>query len=75
MWNLKRNDTNELTKQKETQKRNLWLPGVGVGRKGIVKIFFLIWIIFKMFIEFVTIFFMFWPRGMLDPSSLIRDGT
>ena len=47
---------------------------VGVGRKGIVKIFFM-WIIFKVFIEFVTVFFMFWPRGMSDPSSLIRDGT
>ena len=28
MWNLKRNDTNELTKQKDsqTQRINLWLP-------------------------------------------------
>ena len=31
MWNLKRNDTNELTYKTETnsqtQKMNLWLPG------------------------------------------------
>ena len=29
MWNLKRNDTNELIKQKQThrQKMNLWLLG------------------------------------------------
>ena len=34
LWNLKRNDTNELTKQKQTQRRNLWLQG-GRG-EGIV---------------------------------------
>ena len=31
MWNLKRNDTNELTytteKDSQTQRMNLWLPG------------------------------------------------
>ena len=35
MWNLNRKDTNELAKQKETQKRNLWLPGVGVGEEKV----------------------------------------
>ena len=33
MWNLKRNDTNELiTKQKETHRLSLWLPG---GKNGV----------------------------------------
>ena len=45
------------------------------------KIFcFLTWIIFKVFIEFATILFLFyvlvfWPRDMCDPNSLIRDQT
>ena len=38
------------------------------------------WIIFKVFIEFVTILFLFlyfgfWPRGMPDLSSPTRDQT
>ena len=38
------------------------------------------WIIFKVFIEFVTILFLFlyfgfWPRGMPDLSSQTRDQT
>ena len=39
------------------------------------------WIIFKIFIEFVTIlflfygFFFFWPQGMSDLSSLARNQT
>ena len=38
------------------------------------------WIIFKVFIEFVTILLLFsvlvfWPRGMWDLSSLTRDRT
>ena len=39
MWNLKRNDANELMKQKETQtqRMNLWLLGSGQG--GIVREF------------------------------------
>ena len=33
MWNLKRNDTNELiTKQKQTNRLGLWLPG---GKNGV----------------------------------------
>ena len=45
------------------------------------KIFcFLTWIIFKVFIEFATILFLFyvlvfWPRDMCDRNSLIRDQT
>ena len=40
--------------------------------------FFLIWTIFKVFIEFVTILPLlyvlgFWPRGTWDLSSLTRD--
>ena len=35
MWNIKRNDINELTQKIErdlqTQRPNLWLPGVGEG--------------------------------------------
>ena len=34
--------------------------------------------IFKVFIEFVTILFLFlafWPQGMWDPSSATRDRT
>ena len=42
--------------------------------------FFLLWNIFKVFIEFITILFLFyvlvfWPRGMWDLSSSIRDWT
>ena len=41
--------------------------------------FFLMWTVFKVFIEFVTILlasrFGFWPRGMWDLSSPTRDGT
>ena len=38
------------------------------------------WTIFKVFIEFVTICLLFyvlvfWPQGMWDPSSAIRDWT
>ena len=38
------------------------------------------WSISKFLIEFVTILFLFyllvfWPQGMWDLSSLIRDGT
>ena len=38
------------------------------------------WTIFKVFIEFVTIVFLFyvlvfWPQGMWDLSSPTRDGT
>ena len=41
---------------------------------------FLLWTILKVFIEFVTIFFLFqvlvfWPWGMWDFSSLTRDWT
>ena len=44
------------------------------------KIFFLMWIIFKVFIEFVAILLLsyvlvFWPRGMWDPSYPTRDQT
>ena len=42
MWNLKRNDTNELTYKIEidsqTRRMNLWLPGEGCG-EGIVREF------------------------------------
>ena len=38
--------------------------------------FFLMWIIFKVFIEFVAVsFFFFWHRGIWDLSPLTRDGT
>ena len=42
--------------------------------------FFLMWTTFKVFIEFVTILFLFyvlvfWPRGMWDLSSPTRDRT
>ena len=41
---------------------------------------FLMWTIFKVFIEFVTILLLFyvsvfWPRGMWDLSSTTRDWT
>ena len=41
-------------------------------------IFFLMWTIVKVFIEFVTILLLFcilvlWPQGMWDLTSLIRD--
>ena len=41
-------------------------------------IYFLMWIILKVFIEFVTILLrfyalVFWLQGMWDPSSLTRD--
>ena len=44
------------------------------------KIFFLMWTIFKVFIEFVTILLLFyvllfWLRGMWDLSSPTRDQT
>ena len=44
------------------------------------KIFFLMWTIFKVFMEFVTIWLLFsvlvfWPRGMWDLSCLTRDWT
>ena len=44
------------------------------------KIFFLMWAIFEVFIEFVTTsllfyFFVFWPPGTWDPSSPARDQT
>ena len=38
MWNLKRNNTNELTKQKETLRTSLWLL-VGRMGEGIVREF------------------------------------
>ena len=43
-------------------------------------LFCLMWTIFKVFIEFVTILLLFhvlvfWPRGMWDLSSLTRDWT
>ena len=46
----------------------------------LLKIFFLIWTTFKVFIEFVTILLLFyvlvfWPRGMWDPTSPTRDQT
>ena len=37
MWNLKRNDTNELTKQQEThrlKRMNLWLLGLAGEERG-----------------------------------------
>ena len=42
--------------------------------------FFLMWTIFKVSIEFVTVLLLFnvldfWPGGMWDPSSLTRDRT
>ena len=42
--------------------------------------FFLMWTIFKVFIEFVTILLLFyvlvfWPQGMWDLSSPARDRT
>ena len=47
-----------------------------------LKDFFLMWTIFKVFIEFVTILYLFlfyvlvfWPRGMWDLSSSTRDRT
>ena len=41
---------------------------------------FFMWIIFKVFIEFITILLLFyvlvfWPQGMWDLSSLTRDRT
>ena len=47
----------------------------------VLKILFLMWTIFKVFIDFVTIlllvyvfwFLVFWPRGMWDLSSQTRD--
>ena len=34
MWNLKKNDTNEFTKQKQIHKEiNLWLPKGKTGRR------------------------------------------
>ena len=47
----------------------------------VFKYFFLMWTIFKVFIEFFTIFFsvlrlgFFWPQGMWDLSSPTRDQT
>jgi len=43
-------------------------------------LFFLMWTIFQVFIEFVTILLLFyvlvfWPQGMWDPSSPTRDQT
>ena len=45
-----------------------------------LKSFFLMWTIFKVFIEFVTTLLLFyvlvfWPWRMWDPSSLTRDQT
>ena len=44
------------------------------------KIFFLMWTLFRVFIEFVTILFLyyvlgFWPGGMWDLNSLTRELT
>ena len=45
-----------------------------------LKIFFLMWTIFKVLTDCVTILLLvyalvFWPQGMWDPSSLTRDRT
>ena len=45
-----------------------------------LRFLFLIWIIFKVFIEFVTILHLFyvldfWPQGMWELNSLTRDRT
>ena len=47
---------------------------------GVFLKMFLIWTIFKVFIEFITILFLFyvlafWPQGMWDLISPIRDWT
>ena len=56
----------------------------GLTTKNLVGFFFrflfLMWTIFKVFIEFVTILLLFytlffWPPGMWDLSSPRRDGT
>ena len=47
MWNIKRNYTNELPKQKETQRMKLWLPGEGMVRdfrKVMYTLLYLKWI-------------------------------
>ena len=54
--------------------------GLSVVSEARVVLFFLMWIIFKVFIEFVTISLLFyvlffWPRGMWDLSSPTRDQT
>ena len=64
-----------LQNRKRLRKQAYGCHGWGLERKGIVKFFFFHVTIFKNFIEFVTIFLMFWLRGMWVPSSLIRDGT
>ena len=51
-----------------------------IGWAFFFKIFFLMWIIFKVFIEFVTMLFqfyvlLFWRQGMWDLSSPTRDQT
>ena len=58
--------------------------GLSTSARGLIDFrfffsrFFFIWILLKVFIEFVTILFLFyalefWPRGMWDISFLIRD--
>ena len=47
---------------------------------SLFKVFFLIWTIFKVFVELITILLLlyvsvFWPRGRWDLKSPIRDRT
>ena len=67
-----------------TTRRSLLRPAVthcvSVCVFCFVKIFFLMWTIFKVFIECVTILLLFsvsisWPRGTWDLSSPTRDRT
>ena len=51
-----------------------------ISAKIFLDFFFLVWAIFKVFIELVTILLLFyvlgfWPRGMWDLSSRTKDGT
>ena len=59
------------------------LPSFNMIILGLIYFFFKIFFYvdhFKVFIEFITIFFLlyifvYWPCGMWDLSSLTRDGT
>ena len=76
------------------QKRSLRFPSMSIEQKEFQRkvtlgqrntglfffFFFLMWIIFKIFIAFVTIVFLFcvlvcWPQGTWELSSLTRDQT
>ena len=60
--------------------QNLAVTGTSSYSGAVSKFFFLMWTIFQLFIEFVTILLLFyvlvfWPQGMWDFNSPTRNRT